>query len=454
MTNRNKVSKLELINTDHSPEGLVGISFLGYPMIMLLVMLAFFCLGCNSKSAGVGKIDSQKSTNITTNESDFEWPSWAGPRGDQSSNSVDWSTDWSGGLKELWRAELGNGYSGVVVGEGLLYSMGRNGKKDVVYCLDALSGQEKWRYEFDAKLFAEMHEGGPGSTPLIYEQSVFTFSRDGQFHCIDRKSGKLRWRRQLSEELKSKPSHWGFTSSPIIIDGKLVVDVGVVLALDPEDGQTTWSSKNKYKPAYCTPVVFQRDDKKMISIVNGEVIAVLDFDNGSEIARFPWKANLNPTAASPIVTDNSIFVTTGYREGCVLLGFDGKELKKVYQSKDLSSHMATPTLRGGYLFGIHGNSNMSRTCKLVCVDHQTGETVWFHRGFGCGTVILAGDRLLILSDAGELAVAKASVESYEQLSSAKVLDGICWTAPVVIGRRVYCRNGSGTLVCVELPDIK
>lgn len=65
--------------------------------------------------------------------------------------------------------------------------------------------------------------------------------------------------------------------------------------------------------------------------------------------------------------------------------------------------------------------------------------------------MIAGDRLLILSDDGELVCAKATGEGYEELAKARILKGKCWTMPVLLNGRVYARNAKGDLVCVELP---
>ena len=51
---------------------------------------------------------------------------------------------------------------------------------------------------------------------------------------------------------------------------------------------------------------------------------------------------------------------------------------------------------------------------------------------------------------GELIIADATGEEYRELSKHKTLGGgVCWTVPVVSGGRIYCRNSTGDLVCVD-----
>jgi len=65
--------------------------------------------------------------------------------------------------------------------------------------------------------------------------------------------------------------------------------------------------------------------------------------------------------------------------------------------------------------------------------------------------MLADGKLLLLSDDGRLVLAKASPESFEKLSESKILDGRCWTVPVMHRQRIFARNAKGRLVCVRLP---
>ena len=70
-------------------------------------------------------------------------------------------------------------------------------------------------------------------------------------------------------------------------------------------------------------------------------------------------------------------------------------------------------------------------------------------GFGPGQVILVDGQVLILSDAGELVLVKAVPDSYHEVARAKVLDGKCWTTPVVSNGRVYARS-TKEAVCLDV----
>jgi hypothetical protein len=47
---------------------------------------------------------------------------------------------------------------------------------------------------------------------------------------------------------------------------------------------------------------------------------------------------------------------------------------------------------------------------------------------------------LALSDAGELVLAEAVPTSYKEVARQKVLDGKCWSTPVLADGRIYVRS--------------
>ena len=77
---------------------------------------------------------------------------------------------------------------------------------------------------------------------------------------------------------------------------------------------------------------------------------------------------------------------------------------------------------------------------LKCVELATGKVRWEQKGFGPGNVILAGGRLVALSDTGELVLVEAKPDAYAEVARAKVLVGKCWSTPILSGGRVYARS--------------
>src|SRR5262245_2741767 len=95
-----------------------------------------------------------------------DWPQWGGANRNFITASTGLAASWpAGGPKKLWSRELGEGYSGIVVEGGRLYTMYRKpagmlafGKKDqeVVVAMDAATGRTIWEHSYDAPLLSRM----------------------------------------------------------------------------------------------------------------------------------------------------------------------------------------------------------------------------------------------------------------------------------------------------------
>jgi outer membrane protein assembly factor BamB len=106
-------------------------------------------------------------------------------------------------------------------------------------------------------------------------------------------------------------------------------------------------------------------------------------------------------------------------------------------------------LAGDFLYVLAGSGWLR--ADLVCVSTKDGSLRWKEKDVGCGGLILADGKLLILSRRGVLILAEASPTAYTEIGRAKVFStGDCWNGPVLSDGRVYVRNENGTLVCLDL----
>ena len=85
---------------------------------------------------------------------------------------------------------------------------------------------------------------------------------------------------------------------------------------------------------------------------------------------------------------------------------------------------------------------------MKCVDIKTGQVKWEQPGFGPGQVILVGNRVVALADNGDLVTFDASPNAYHEDSRAKILDGKCWTTPIVSNGQIFARS-TKEAVCVD-----
>lgn len=381
----------------------------------------------------------------------LNWPNWMGAKHDGISTETGWSTAWpDDGLSVKWTKELGTGFSSFSVVDGLAYSMGHSDGKETVWCLDARAGNEIWSHTYPALLNPNLYEGGPGSTPTVHGDLVFTLSVDGRLIGFNRKDGKIIWEVDLQKELEVGMHEWGFNSSPYILGDQLLLECGRVVSFDWKTGRKQWQSA-RHRAGYGSVRPFDFNGTTLLASLDCEGLRISRSEDGSEVAFSEWPSPFGTNSTTPIIVNDRIFVSTGYNVGSVMFRLTEDGLQQQYAHRNMRNHFNNSILYKGHLYGFDGNSNLGRVVRLTCMDFETGEVKWKQAGLGCGSLIIANGHLLILSDRGELILANASPDGFSEVARSRFLSGRCWTTPVLINGRVYGRNADGKAVCAELP---
>jgi hypothetical protein len=100
---------------------------------------------------------------------------------------------------------------------------------------------------------------------------------------------------------------------------------------------------------------------------------------------------------------------------------------------------------GDYVYASSGD----RQALLSVIDVNTGEVVERQRGFDSANIIHADGKLILLDHSGKLALARPGSGKIEILSSARILDSMCWTVPTLVGQTLYVRDRRG-IVALDL----
>lgn len=379
-----------------------------------------------------------------------DWPQFRGANYDNISAEKDWSPQ---ALKPkpkiAWKQEIGIGYAGPAVVGDAVYVLGWADGQEHVRRLDAKTGEIVWTHSYPGEKVDNLNAGGPGATPTVDGNVVYTYGREGQLYCLNADDGAVAWSEQPAKEYGVDLPAWGYTTSPVILDGKVVVDAGRLAAFDKTTGEEVWKSA-EHKPGYGTPTPFEFRGETYLAHLNNDGVSVARLADGEEVAFYAIDAQFDTAAASPIATGETLWVSVGYDGKCALLKFTGSALEEVYANRKLRNHFSNSVLIGEHLYGIDGQTNNSRTCTFVCMEHATGKVAWEQRGGGFGSLVAADGKLFYLNDAGTVAVIPANPQKFAVTSQGDVLDGQCWTAPVLANGRLYCRNSEGTLVAVEM----
>ena len=383
-----------------------------------------------------------------------DWPQWMGPHSNDISTEIGWQTDWTAHPpKVLWKKSVGTGFSIVsVVGNlpnrqaGRVYTTGNAEAKDTVFCLNADTGEEIWKFSYPCELG---DRPGTRCTPVIDGPLLYTLSREGDLFCLDAAAGTKKWTVNVVRKFGADKPMWGFGTHPVVMGDKLILTVGPVLCLDKTSGELIWKSGTD-KGGYSSAAIFKYKDKTLISTMVEDGLLVVDAADGKEVARFPWPTTpYRVHVVTPIIDSNRLFFSSGYGMGWALVELCDDCMKEIWRTKNMKNHAANSVLYKGYLYGFDGDVDVG---VLACVDFKTGEKKWAQADIKAGSLMIADGKLVVMSSKGDLVLAEAKPESYKELGRLHVLDGgsKCWTMPVLSGGRVFCRNQAGDLVCLSV----
>ncbi|MFO1461539.1 MAG: PQQ-binding-like beta-propeller repeat protein [Verrucomicrobiota bacterium] len=381
-----------------------------------------------------------------------DWSSWRGPARDGQSPETGWSHEWpSDGPRILWKAGVGTGFSSMVVSDGRLYTMGWSNDEDHVFCLNAVTGATNWIARYPQGLGNKMYEGGPNSTPLVVGNRVFTASKTGLIHAFDTATGNPVWKKSLKEAVGAELSDWGVSGAPVLADARtLLINYGPHgVALDPETGAVRWSSGRKKDMSFAAPVVLGLEGKPAALFFMSEALVAVDPSSGEELWRSSFGKGYRTHCSDPLVAGNRVFISSG-DDGGELLEVTLSGAKRLWKNANLSTFTGTAVLVGQHLFGLDTAGYKGPEQELRCVDLATGSVKWGEKGFGQGSLIAAGDRLIVQGDRGEVSVVRASPERFELLARCQPIGGKCWTTPALSDGRLYVRNARGDLACLDL----
>jgi outer membrane protein assembly factor BamB len=163
--------------------------------------------------------------------------------------------------------------------------------------------------------------------------------------------------------------------------------------------------------------------------------------DGKLLWRYPWSTQFDLNVATPICTEDKVFISSYYGTGAALLRItDKNEPEALWKSLAMQNHISTSILYHGYLYGCSEQ-------RLRCVDFQTGEVKWDKAGLGRASLIAADGHLIILGDDGQLVLAKPNPTGYMEISRFQVFEKgtVTLTVPVVSGGRMFVRSENALL---------
>ena len=382
--------------------------------------------------------------------SSLSWPGWRGPNRDAI--VADLPKELPASLKFLWTTPLaGAGLAGVVATENEVVVADREplNQNDVFCCLDAATGQERWKLEYPAPGKLD-YGSSPRAAPLIYDGKVYLLGAFGDLHCVNLADGAIVWKKNLVREYKSKLPTWGYCASPLLVDGRLIVNPGAaaasIVALDAATGKEQWRCDGP-PAAYASFIVGRFGGVRQIVGYDSVSLGGWDIATGDRLwAMIPrQKGDFN--VPTPIAVDGKLLVASE-NNGTRLYDFDEGGVirqKPLAENADFAPDSSTPVVLDGKVFGCHG--------ELVCLDAANLKTLWTSddKAFKDYASFIAGSgRVLVATVRGELILLRAGGARCELISRFQVFDeGDMLAYPALVGNHLYLR-GSNSVRCLVL----
>ncbi|HUS37634.1 MAG TPA: PQQ-binding-like beta-propeller repeat protein [Verrucomicrobiae bacterium] len=388
-----------------------------------------------------------------------DWGQYRGPSHDGISSEV--VAKWpEAGPKLLWKAPMKAGFGSITVANGIAATLVLRAKEGVerehVVAFDAITGKELWasalavaKYDGGGDSGTPENQGGDGprSTPTIDDGKVYVLDGKLNLLCFDAKTGAPKWSRDLVTEHKANVIRWQNAASPVI-EGNLIFVAGggeaqSLLGIDKNSGKTVWKSESD-GITHATPTVVTIHGQQQVIFFTQKGLVSCEPKTGKVLWRHPYNFSVS-TAASPIVAGDIVYCSAGYGVGAgaakITKTGDTWKAEEIWRERGnkLANHWSTPILKGGYLYGMFQFKEYG-SGALKCVDVKSGKEVWSQPNFGPGNVTLAGDKLVALSDAGDVVLINPTPEKYSELGRFRAVEGKCWSTPTIANGRIYVRS--------------
>jgi outer membrane protein assembly factor BamB len=353
------------------------------------------------------------------------------------------ATDWSASPPvELWRRAIGPGWSSFAVHGDLVYTQEQRGDEEVVACYKLHTGEPVWRHGDPIRFWESEGGAGPRATPTLGDGRVYTFGATGILNALDADTGAVAWSRNAAADTKVETPGWGFTGSPLVVgDVVIVAASGRLAGYDAATGQPRWLGPEG-GGGYSSPHLATIGGVPQVLLLRGARSTSVAPADGTLL----WEHKAQPSVSivQPALTaDGDVLVASGDTMGgngirrlAVAHGPVGWTIEERWMSKGLKPYFNDFVVHKGHAFGFDGS-------LLSCIDLADGARKWKGGRYGHGQLVLLPDQdlLLVLSEAGELALVRATADSFTEIARVPAIEGKTWNHPALVGDVLLVRNG-------------
>ncbi len=383
---------------------------------------------------------------VTTEAAD-SWTQWRGPARDGQCGQV-----WPNSLDEdrlrlQFQLELGPSYSGPIVADDSIFvTETHDEREEVVRALSREDGHELWQARWNGAMrvpfFARANGSWIRSTPAYDGDSVYVAGMKDVLVCLNAANGTERWRVDFVEACETSVPAFGFVCSPLVAGDHVYVQAGASLAkLDKHSGRIVWraltDSGGMMGSAFSSPILAQLAGREQLLVQTRQSLAGVDAETGDVLWSRDVPAFRGMNILTPTVHGNGVF-TSSYGGKSFLFtvaaGSEGKcEVRDAWENK-LQGYMSTPVVIDGHAY-LH-----LRNQRFACIDLESGTECWISKPFGkYWSLVASGDRILALDERGELLLIQADPEKFQLVDRRQVSDDSTWAHLAVADGQVFVR---------------
>lgn len=385
-----------------------------------------------------------------------DFPQFLGPDRTGGIVSADRPVDWNEHPpRELWRKQVGPGWSGFVVRGDYAFTQEQRGEEEAVVCYRVRDGESMWVTKSPGRFASAMGGIGPRATPTIHPDGrLYTVGATGTLQCLDGCSGQVHWSKNILTQNGGSDHNHGVCGSPLVVEDRVIVSptgnaAASLVAYHRLTGERLWEA-GQALASYSSPTVMDLAGKKQVLLHTQQVLESHDPETGKLLWEFPWSNQNVNNCSQPVVLDAAagrLVVTTGYGTGAALIEVQPGEPKwsvsTVWTSREMRTKFTTAVRVGGFLYGLDDGI-------LACVDLADGKRRWKTGRYNHGQILLVGKTLLVQAEMGDLALVDPRPEKFVELARIPMLHNKTWNNPAVAGKYVLVRNGEEA-VCLEWP---
>ena len=360
-------------------------------------------------------------------------------------------TDWQPNPPRLlWKQPVGAAWASFAIVGDFAVTQEQRGDHEATVCYEFRTGRERWVHLKRAS-FSEVTSGeGPRATPTIHAGRVYSLGATGILNCLDGSTGKPVWTVDVLKDNNAKNLLFGVTGSPLIAAGMIVVNPGgkgsSLAAYDLETGQRIWRAGDS-GASYSSPQRATLCGHDQVLDFNADGLSAHDLATGERLWNVRWISNPaeRNNVCQPVVLNgfgpdgtDCVFLASGYGMGCALLEIrkssDGSfQASERWRNRNLKAKFSSVVVHEGHVYGLD-------EAILTCVDLLTGKRCWKGGRYNYGQLLLAGEQLLVQLESGEIALVRASPDSFQELSRFNALSDRTWNHLALAGSILLVRN--------------